>query len=111
MLLYSQQYLCDLTDIIIHIVAVGKQDVLIKLRAIMKCLEAYVPFVLAETTTRNYRLTVLLEISISVQQRTVWYMVITIISLDTVLKFLMMFSDPDQQDYFQVVEVPCSVGQ
>ena len=40
--LYSQQYLCDLTDIIIHIVAVGKQDVLIKLRAIMKCLEAYV---------------------------------------------------------------------
>ena len=26
--LYSQQYLCDLTDIIIHIVAVEKQDVL-----------------------------------------------------------------------------------
>ena len=68
-------------------------------------------FVLAETTTRNYRLTVLLESSVSVQQTTVWYMVITIISLDTVLKFLMMFSDPDQQDYFQVVEVPRSVGQ
>ena len=68
-------------------------------------------FVLAETTTRNYRLTVLFESSVSVQQTTVWYMVITIISLDTVLKFLMMFSDPDQQDYFQVVEVPRSVGQ
>ena len=68
-------------------------------------------FVLAETTTRNYRLTVLFESSVSVQQTTVWYMVITVISLDTVLKFLMMFSDPDQQDYFQVVEVPRSVGQ
>ena len=66
----------------------------VKLRAIMKCLEAYVTFVLAETTTRNYWSTVLLENSISVQQTTVWSMVITIISLDTVLKFLMMFSDP-----------------
>ena len=77
----------------------------------MKCLEAYVTFVLAETTTRNYLSTVLLESSISVQQTTVWSMVITIISLDTVLKFLVMFSDPDQQDYFQVVEVPCSVSK
>ena len=62
----------------------------------MKCLEAYVTFVLAETTTPNYRSTILLESSISVQQTTMWSMVKTIISLDTVFNFLMMFSDPDR---------------
>ena len=46
----------------------------------------------------KHQITYLLTYSISVQQTAVWSVIIIIISLDKVLKFLMLFSDPDQPD-------------